>query len=240
MTGTVLILAGGFGSRLKEVVAEHPKVLAPVRGRPFVTYILDQIERAGFSSVILATGYRADEVESTLRSSYGSLSLEYSPEPSPLGTAGAIAHARHRLRPGPCLVMNGDSICLADLASYWQWAQDRDAAVALLLAHVKDPRRFGTVRLEGQGEGEDDQIVSFEEKSPALGAKWINAGIYYLSDSFLDSLEQGRNASLERDVLPNWIGRGMYGWKADAPFLDIGVPESYAEAEEFIGRAAPQ
>lgn len=234
VTGTVLILAGGFGSRLKEVVAEHPKVLAPVRGRPFVTYILDQVGRAGFSSVVLATGYRAEEVESTLGSRYGSLSLEYSPEPSPLGTAGAIANAKLRLRPGPCLVMNGDSICLVDLAGYWQWARTRDAAVALLLAHVKDPRRFGTVRLE------DDQIVSFEEKSPDPVAKWINAGVYYLSDSFLNSLEQGRNASLERDVLPNWIGRGMYGWKADAPFLDIGVPESYAEAAEFIGRGVPQ
>jgi NDP-sugar pyrophosphorylase family protein len=234
--GTVLILAGGFGTRLKEIVADHPKVLAPVRGRPFLTYLLDQVAVAGFSSVVLATGYRADEVENTLGSSYGPLSLEYSPEPSPLGTAGAIAHAKPLLSPGPCLVMNGDSICLADLARYWEWARARDAAVALVLAHVKDPRRFGSVRLSE----ENEQIVSFEEKSPDLGAKWINAGIYYLSDSFLDSLEQGRNASLERDVLPNWIGRGMYGWKTDAPFLDIGVPESYAEAAEFIGRGTPK
>lgn len=236
VTGTVLILAGGFGTRLKEVVADHPKVLAPVRGRPFVTYLLDQVALAGFSCVVLATGYRAEEVESTLGSRYGSLSLEYSPEPSPLGTAGAIAHAKPRLGPGPCLAMNGDSICLADLAAYWQWARAKDAAVALLLAHVEDPRRFGTVR----SSVDDDQIISFEEKRPELAPKWINAGIYYLSESFLDSLEQGRNASLERDVLPNWIGRGMYGWRSDAPFLDIGVPESYAAAGEFIGRGLSQ
>jgi D-glycero-alpha-D-manno-heptose 1-phosphate guanylyltransferase len=229
-----LILAGGFGTRLKSVIADHPKILAPVGGRPFVTHILDQLARAGFSSAVLATGHLAEAVEKVLGSRYDSLKLEYSPEPAPLGTAGAIAHARSLLLPGGCLVMNGDSICLADLASYWNWAVGRKAAVALLLAHVEDARRFGTVRLNG------DVIVSFEEKGSDAVAEWINAGVYYLSDSLLDSLEQGQRASFERDILPRWIGKGMYGWTTDAPFLDIGLPESYASATGFMSGAARQ
>jgi D-glycero-alpha-D-manno-heptose 1-phosphate guanylyltransferase len=229
-----LILAGGLGTRLKSVIADHPKVLAPVGGRPFVTYLLDQLSQAGFSSAVLATGFRAQEVENTLGKRYGSLTLEYSPEPASLGTAGAIANARSFLPSGGCLVMNGDSICLADLAGFWNWAEGRDAAVALLLAHVDDARRFGAVRMLGE------QIVGFEEKGSERAAEWINAGVYYLSDLLLDSIEQGQRASLEQDVFPRWIGKGMYGWKTDAPFLDIGLPESYASAAGFIADATRQ
>ena len=104
-----VILAGGLGTRLRPAVADRPKGLAPVGGRAFLTYLLAQLEAAGFQKAILCTGYRGDQVQRELGAAYGSLPLVYSPESEPLGTAGAIRRALPRIDSDLCLVMNGDS-----------------------------------------------------------------------------------------------------------------------------------
>ncbi|MDO8501408.1 MAG: nucleotidyltransferase family protein [Gemmatimonadaceae bacterium] len=228
LPGSAVILAGGLGTRLRGVLPDCPKVLAPVRGRPFLSYLLDQLADAGVVDVILATGYRADLVETAFGASYRTMTLRYSAEKTPLGTAGALANARRLLPDGPCLTLNGDSMCDTDLAAFWSWSALRRASAALVAVRVPDASRYGTVALDGE------RVVAFEEKRVRTGSQWINAGIYFLGADVTASLDPTRPASLERDVLPARVGKGLLAFPVDAPFLDIGLPDSYASASVFL------
>src|ERR1700752_1706335 len=112
-----VVLVGGQGTRLRAVVADRPKPLAEVAGRPFLAYVLDSLGAAGVSRVTLCTGYRAEMVQATFGPRYGSMHLAFSPEAQPLGTAGALLVALPTLTSRTILVANGDSLCRADLGA---------------------------------------------------------------------------------------------------------------------------
>ena len=225
----VAILAGGLGTRLREVVADRPKVLAEIHGRPFVAYLLDQLAAAGFRDVVLCTGWQAEAVEAALGRTHGPLSLRYSREPAPLGTAGALRHALPALAGELVLVMNGDSYCDADLGAALEAHQARAAEATLVLVEVPDTSRYGRVELDAAG-----AICRFVEKQAAGGPGWINAGIYFLARTRLARIPPGVALSLEREVFPGWVGEGLVGLRTHAAFLDIGTPESYAAASAFF------
>jgi NDP-sugar pyrophosphorylase family protein len=228
-TVTAAILVGGLGTRLRSVVAGRPKVLAEVRGRPFLSYLLDQLAGAGIREAVLCTGYLGEQVRAAFGGSYRGVRLAYSQEAAPLGTAGALRLAAPLLTSPAVLVLNGDSYCQADLAAMWRRHRDSKAAATILLARVEDTRRFGRVRTDDLG-----RVVRFEEKGGPAAAGWINAGIYLMDRGVLDSIPAGRAASLEKEVFPAWIGRGLWGHRGGGRFLDIGTPESYREAEVFF------
>lgn len=226
---TAAILVGGFGTRLRPVVADRPKVLAEVRGRPFLAYLLDQAETAGLRSVVLCTGYMGDRVQAVFGDTYSGLQLAYSRETSPLGTAGALRLALPLLASDPVLIMNGDSFCDTDLQAFWAGHQARGAEATLLLHETVDTRRYGRVRVDAEG-----RVLSFDEKSDSGGAGWMNAGIYVLSRRLLLTIPAGRAVSLEREMFPAWIEQGLYGYHSTGRFLDIGTPEAYAATEQFF------
>lgn len=226
---TATVLAGGLGTRLRDVVADRPKVLAEVRGRPFLAYILDQLVEAGLRRVVLCTGYLGDQVEAIYGHSYRNLTLLYSREPSPLGTGGALRRAMDLFASDSMLVLNGDSFCDADLAAFWAWHCDQDSVATLLLTHVPDTRPYGRVVVDTDG-----FVRSFEEKAAVDGSGTINAGVYLLSRHLLLSIPAHTQVSLEREVFPTWVGRGLRGYRTHAPFLDIGTPEAYASADQFF------
>ena len=230
----VAILAGGLGTRLRPALGERPKVLAEVEGRPFLAYLLDQIAEAGLRDVVLCTGWRADAVERALGTVHGPLRLRYSPETDPLGTAGALRHALPLLEGDTVLVMNGDSYCGADLAAAWEWHRAARSQATLLLVKVDDASRYGRIEVDAAG-----AICRFVEKQPGAGAGWINAGIYWLARARIESIAPETPLSLERDVFPAWIGRGLAGLRTTARFLDIGTPGSYAGASAFFRAADP-
>jgi NDP-sugar pyrophosphorylase family protein len=203
--------------------------MADVAGRPFITYLLDQLADAGIAETILCTGYMADHVRNTLGDSYHGMKLGYSIETEPLGTGGALRLATPLLRTDKALVMNGDSCCLADLGAFANWSRANHAKAALLLTQVEDGRRFGRIHTDEVG-----HILSFLEKTDEPGATWINSGIYLIETNLLETIAADRPVSLERDVFPSWIGKGFFGYKVLAPFLDIGTPESYARGETFL------
>src|SRR4051794_21216429 len=118
---TTAILVGGLGSRLRSEIGERPKPLADIHGRPFLTYLLEQLETAGIRHVVLCTGFRGDMGETALGSSFGEMPLEYSQEPMPLGTAGALRLALPKVRSHTVLAMNGDSYCDVNLAELWKF-----------------------------------------------------------------------------------------------------------------------
>jgi len=224
-----VILAGGLGTRLRSVVADRPKVMARVCGRPFLAWWLDCLERQGVREVILCLGYRAGQVRHCFGARYRGLSLAYSTEPAPLGTGGALRHALPWVGADVFLALNGDSFCEADLGGFWRAHQARSAPASILMTRVPDTRRFGCIRVDQNG-----RIIGFAEKGEQRGPGWINAGVYLLARRLFQALPPGQSLSLERDLLPCWLAGGVYGFPAQGRFIDIGTPESYALAEDFF------
>ena len=223
---TALILAGGLGTRLRSAVPDRPKVIAEVGGRPFIAYLLDQLVDAGVTRIVLCTGYQADRVEACLGPSYRSAQLLYSPEANPLGTGGALRLALPLIQSPEALVLNGDSYCDVPLPDFAAFHYSRDAQASLALCSVDDQRRYGGVRVDEQG-----AITAFAEKADVEGPGWVNAGVYLLRRSLLESIPPGTFVSLEREVLPGLISRGLFGFCSSARFRDIGVPEAYSSAQ---------
>jgi len=223
------ILAGGAGTRLRPAVADRPKVLAPVRGRPFVTYLLDQLARAGAAEVVLLTGHRAAQVRDALGERYGPMRLRYSEEPAPLGTGGAVRHALPLLAGDRVLLLNGDSYCDVELGDFVEAHSRGDADAALVLARVADTGRYGRVAVDEEG-----RVERFEEKAASSGPGWINAGVYLLRRGWVASWPDGP-LSLERDLLPAAVAAGRaWGYHCEGDFLDIGTPQSFRESESFF------
>jgi len=217
------------------VLADRPKVLAPVHQRPYLVHLLDWLAAAGIRETVLLTGYQADQVRRAVGDQHGSMKLVQSPEPRPLGTAGALKNGLGKLSSAVVLLLNGDSWCDVDLANFCEFHHLRCAALSIVLARVKDPARFGKVRT-----GPDGIVQRFEEKQSGA-AGWINAGIYLIARSLIEEIPQGP-VSLERDLLPDWLGQGkkVFGYRHAGTFLDIGTPASYREAEALIPRALPK
>lgn len=230
----VAILAGGLGTRLRPVVADLPKVLAKVCGRPFLAWWLDAIARHGARDVVFCTGYMAEKIEEEFGPRHGSLRLHYSAENEPLGTGGCLRQAWELFRPETMMVLNGDSFCTPDLDLFFQSFRDSGAAAGMVLREMDDTSRYGRVDLAESG-----RVTSFSEKGAQAGPGWINAGVYLIDRALLEQLPHGRPSSVERDHFPAWIARGVFGFPYSGPFLDIGTPESYAEAELFFSELRP-
>jgi D-glycero-alpha-D-manno-heptose 1-phosphate guanylyltransferase len=251
---TAVILAGGFGTRLRPIVSDRPKVLASVAGQPFLTFLLDQLAAAGVKRVILCTGYRSDQVWRQYGRAYGTMTVSYSQEREPLGTAGALRQALPLILSDPVLVLNGDSFCDVDLDTFLASHLERGAEGSLVLSRSRSADRFGRVLIGAEG-----QILRFDEKvapppaedSAPSGAAlavdaeatwtksgWINAGIYLLSGRLVAGIPGDRAVSLEREMIPTWIDDGLYGFPATGRFIDIGTPDSYYDAQALLGDLA--
>lgn len=226
-----LILAGGYGTRLKEIIPDTQKVVAEVKSRPFITYILKELYSEGVRRVILALGYKAEE---TLK-----IVLDFVPEdmviiPSveiePLGTAGAIRNALPFIKSEELLIVNGDSIINFSLKRLVDFHKKNNALVSMILCKVKDIRRYGNVILN-----KNYQIESFKEKiSDTKNPEGlINAGIYIFPKNLIAKMPIGF-ASIEENIFPNLCGKGLYGFEIDSDFIDIGTPDAYQKAQSFF------
>ena len=229
---TAVILAGGKGTRLSPRVSDRPKALAEIHGRPFLAWLLDRLHAAGIVQAVVCTGHLAEQIEAAFGPDYRGLRLAYSREAAPLGTGGALRLALPLLRTDPVLAFNGDSFADVDLAELVAWHATRGAAATLSLARVYDASRYGRVALDDAG-----RVVKFAEKSAEAESGWINAGVYALSRRLLDSIPPSREVSLEKEVFPTWVGRGLWGRQSPGRFIDIGTPESYAAAADFFEKS---
>ena len=225
----VIILAGGMGTRLKSVVSDRPKVLASVAGRPFLSILLDQISWAGFNRVTLCTGHMADQVEAKFGARYNDLPLIYSRENIPLGTGGAVRNALPLILSQTIMVMNGDSFVDIALNLFLQWFIGKGCDAALVLKKMNNTSRYSIVHVDTNG-----LITAFQEKNAESGPGWINAGVYLFKKKVVETIPQGRSFSLEREFFPSLAGRELYGYRSEVKFIDIGLPESYAAAEQFF------
>ncbi|MBP2315837.1 nucleotidyltransferase family protein [Azospirillum soli] len=225
----VAVLAGGLGTRIRGVLGDTPKVLAPVAGRAFLGHLLDYLSAYGTRRVVLCLGHLADRVTAWLAQgdANGTLDVVCQIEPRPLGTAGALGYVRKELRSGTVLVVNGDTFVDADLRAFVASHRLSGADASVLCVQVEDASRFGRVEI-----GPDSRIRSFVEKAPGSGT--INAGVYLFSGAFLDRLVASGATSLERDVLEKVPPGTLNAHVAKAHFIDIGTPESLAAAARVI------
>lgn len=226
---TAAVLAGGLGSRLRLKVSDRPKVLAEVNGRPFLTYLLDQLSNAGIRSVVLLIGYMGDMVRTEFGETYRDLKIAYSQETLPLGTGGSLRLASPLLGSETVLVLNGDSFCDADFKQFWSWHCGKGGCATILLTRLADTSRYGRVHVDPEG-----RILKFDEKNGLAEPGWINAGVYLMQQRLLQTIPAEGAVSLEKEIFPAWVGGAFYGCQTKGRFLDIGTPEAYAEAARFF------
>jgi NDP-sugar pyrophosphorylase family protein len=233
---TALILAGGLGTRLRSVIGDLPKPMAPVAGRPFLEYQVAALRAQGLTDLVLSVGYRHELIEAHFGdgSAFG-VRIAYAVEDQPLGTGGAVRLAAAALRDRPaCLILNGDTYFEADFRLLIDRHLAAGAPATLALIRVPDAGRYGSVTLDPSG-----IVTGFAEKGSA-GAGLINAGAYAVSPAFLDDLPpEPTPLSLERDVFPVLCRRGrLRGLALSGLNIDIGVPDSYARFDALMrGRA---
>ena len=230
LSGTdAAILVGGLGTRLRGVVDDVPKPLAPATGRPFLFHLLDMLALRGARSVTLCSGFMADFVREKIGSEWLGMPIRHSVEAEPLGTAGALANAKDFLESPRILVMNGDTWFEPDFIGFQAAAAESDFCIAA--AKVPDASRYGTLETAPDG-----RLLAFREKSPTPAGGPINAGTYLLPRSLLDSIPPGRH-SLETQILPALARDGRVKvFESDSPFLDIGIPSDYADAPAFFAQ----
>jgi len=229
----VLVLAGGLGTRLANILGDVPKILAPVGGRPFLYHLLNWLAGQGASRVILCLGFRADAVLNCLPD-LDVLGLSVVPvcEPSPLGTAGAVAFALRQVKSDSVLVMNGDTFIEADLPMFVNSHRQSGATVSLVAVEVEEPGRYGRLEIDSSC-----RVRCFEEKScAAIRPSWINGGLYIFERAVLESIAQLGRGSLERDVLQRMAPLSIHAFRTNGAFIDIGTPETLERASSVLSR----
>jgi len=221
-----VILVGGEGTRLRPLTATVPKPVVPLVDRPFIVYMLEWLRRHGVDDVIMSCGFLATSVRNVLGDgSQLGLRLRFVEEPEPRGTAGALKYAEE-LVDERFLMLNGDVLTDIDLTAQIAQHEATGAVGTLALVPVDDPTAYGLVPLN-----EDRSVRGFVEKPAAdqIDTNLISAGAYVLERSVLDLIPPGRSVSIEREVWPRLVGAGLYGFPADAYWLDIGTPERYLQ-----------
>lgn len=227
-----IILVGGKGTRLQGVVSDRPKPMAEVAERPFVEWLLLNLRAQGVRRVIFCTEYMSEMIEAHFGDGrQWDMEIGYSRDPVPLGTAGAVRYALDKVRGERFLVLNGDSYCRIDLKRLARAHANGRASATLWLVTVDDCRRYGAVDID-----EDGAVRGFQEKSSDQRAGLVNAGLYLLERKIIKAIPEGCAISLETEIFPQLVGRGLHAVVGKGPFLDIGTPEAYASAESFFLR----
>lgn len=220
---TCIVLAGGLGTRLRSVLQDVPKGLAPVRGRPFLAWQLASLAERGVERFVFALGHGSQQIEAALQTWPQAPDITCVVEPVALGTGGAIAHAMDEVGLNEALVANGDTFVGGTLAAMLAPLRLESGELLRIAAvDVPDRTRFGGLATDEQG-----RVTHFLEKGER-GAGPINAGIYRLHRDALPAAGQPATYSLETDVMPGLVARGAISTaKLAGPFIDIGVPEDY-------------
>lgn len=222
-----IVLAGGFGTRLRVLVSDTPKPMAPVAGKPFLEILLQALVQKGFNRVVLSLGFLAHKVTSHFGVRFAGMDLHYVVEDQPLGTGGAVRLALASCSQDHVFVFNGDTFLdLEAHAVEAAWLADKRPII--VARHVPDTSRYGRLLTEA------DWVTGFAEKG-ASGPGLINAGCYVFARDQLDSFALYRNFSLEADYLATEVKQTVFkAFVTKGFFIDIGVPEDYLRAQDML------
>ncbi|MBR6131120.1 MAG: nucleotidyltransferase family protein [Bacteroidales bacterium] len=225
-----IILAGGFGTRLQGVVKDLPKPMAPINGRPFLTYILDYLIEYQYDKVILSVGYLHEKIEEYFGSEYKNLAIDYAVETEPLGTGGGILNAMSKCTADNVLVINGDTLFKVDLNRFERFHLEKQGLLSIVLREVDDTSRYGSVAI-----GNDSMIILFTEKESSEGSGLINGGVYLINKKLFEKHPQPKKFSFEKDLMTKFYTQELFfAMPSDGYFIDIGIPKDYARAQEEL------
>lgn len=222
----VIVLVGGLGTRLRQVVQDLPKPLAPVAGRPFLAWLLDAYADVGMRRIVLATGYLSGSIERTIGRNWRGMDIVFSREETPRGTGGAIRQALARVQGDGVHLANGDTFLRYSPQALESVTRSSGCMLGIALANVDDVGRYGEVKVD------HGRVVGFREKG-GCGPGLINAGSYYLDTGAFDRLPAEATAwSFEERVLVPWSSHGgVAAFEETSDFIDIGVPVDYERAQ---------
>jgi NDP-sugar pyrophosphorylase family protein len=230
---SVIVLAGGAGTRIRHLYPDRPKPLIPVAGRPFLDWICGFWASQGVHRVLVSLGHQAEIAERHLVAHpWPGMEIRTLREERPLGTGGAVRFAAASpFCTDPFVVTNGDSLVFCNLSSVWPVLAQPETDGALLALHAHDATRYGSLSI-----AEDGSLIGFLEKRP--GQAWINAGVYFFKKRLLPRFPGSTPLSMEFDVFPALLASGarLQVVPVEGDFLDIGTPEELARADAFITR----
>ena len=226
----MFVLAGGFGTRLRSVVSDVPKPLAPVAGKPFISYLIAHWIEQGINDFVFLLHYEAGQIEAVLESmsadpKFSHVNFRAITEEVPLGTGGSLLHAIKKLGVK-------DSFLVANADTWLGSGVNELCGVlpcTLTAVNVPNSQRYGTLQFEGT------KITLFEEKSSSVKKGFVNSGLYHLTPEIFDGEEIGSSFSLEDRIFPRLVAsRALSLVKLDDSFIDIGVPSDYLKFCDFI------
>ena len=224
-----IILAGGFGTRLREAVPDLPKPMAPIADKPFLAWQLDYLMQLGVSRFILSVGYKAQTIRDYFGSEYQGAAIVYVEETEPLGTGGAIQYALTKVTHPRVFVLNGDTLCATDLGKLRALTSNNPKAVGIAVKHVENAGRYGAIAFD-----ELTKLVTrFGEKS-SVDSGYINAGIYDVPATLLHQVAIPTPFSFEAGVIQHLVGNNLYAQVSGDFFIDIGIKEDFLSAQTLI------
>jgi D-glycero-alpha-D-manno-heptose 1-phosphate guanylyltransferase len=225
-----IILAGGLGTRLRSVVSDVPKCMAPVNGIPFIHFVITYLKKEGAERFILSLGYKSEMIVDYVNKTFPNLDIEYAIEDSPLGTGGAIKLACKKVKSSDVIIMNGDTLFNINLKDLSEFHTGRKADFTVALKEMRNFSRYGSVEID-----KDYAVKAFHEKS-FCEKGFINGGVYVLNIKSFTSEGLPDIFSFEKDFLEKNTGRKkFYGLECDYYFIDIGIPEDFERAQKELG-----
>lgn len=229
---TAVILAGGFGTRVKHLLPNIPKPMATVLNKPFLEWIIRYLHQQNINHFLLSTGYLSEVIKTYFNKNIlDNLTIKCYEETEPLGTGGGFINAVNQDNSNSdyWLVANGDSLIFTDLKPFFDCLNDETIEGAILGLTVEDASRYGSLKFD-----ENYNLVSFSEKKAGKGV--INGGVYLFKNSILNKFPSQKPLSFEYDIFPSLLNQGckLKVYTISAPFLDIGTPETLSQAEKFI------
>lgn len=228
MIKEAIILAGGLGIRLNDVVKDVPKSMAPVNGKPFLDYQLDYLDVFGIQRIILSVGYLREQIIDHYGNKYNDITIDYAIEEEPLGTGGGLKLAM-KMAEGPLVyVLNGDTFYYIDYHKLLDIHRAKESKLSIVLREVEDTSRYGCIE-----RNENRQITGFFEKNQSSGKGFINGGVYIINKRFFDGQNLPDKFSLEKDFFEKiYKTEKIYGILCRQYFIDIGIPEDYKKAQD--------
>jgi D-glycero-alpha-D-manno-heptose 1-phosphate guanylyltransferase len=227
MITEAIILAGGLGTRLRSAVPDVPKCMAPVAGRPFLSYVIDYFSKQGIKRFIFSIGYKHEVIEDYLMAVYNKLDYSTYVEEEPLGTGGAIHTACSLAISQDVLILNGDTFFEVNVEQLSNFHQRNDAECTIALKEMYDTDRYGVVEMDSTG-----RITSFKEKR-FYQTSVINGGVYALNKKKFLKEQFPHKFSFEKDYFEKYYReKKIFGLKLDGYFIDIGIPEDFEQAQK--------
>lgn len=217
----IIILSGGLGTRLNGVIKDIPKVMAPINNKPFLEYILNDLNNQKVRKVILATGYKKEYIRNYFGDRYKNIIIEYSEEEFPLGTGGAIFQAIKKTTDDNVIVMNGDIYTKINFDELYNCHIDNKALVTLALKEMENFERYGSVTLE------NNKIVDFNEKK-FVSKGFMSVGCYVFNKKIFENFKSNVKFSIENDFFSQYVKKIKFNpYFYYNEFIDIGIPEDY-------------